>query len=64
MYGVVRMWNYRLWSSWWSDRLALQKFAEQVRVVAEQAMIDNMQISVGYVPITTEAEAGRNLVEK
>ena len=64
MYGVVRMWNYWLWSSWWSDRLALQKFAEQVRAVAEQAMIGNMQISVGYVPITTEAEAGKNLAEK
>ena len=39
-------------------------FADKVRGILEQAMIDGMQTFVGEVPITAEAVVGRSWAEK
>ena len=39
-------------------------FADEVRGIVEQAMIDGMQTFVGEVPITAEAVVGRSWAEK
>ena len=39
-------------------------FADQVRGIVEQAMIDGMQTFVSSVPITAEAVVGRSWAEK
>ena len=39
-------------------------FADRVRGIVEQAMIDGMQTFVSSVPITAEAVVGRSWAEK
>jgi DNA polymerase I-like protein with 3'-5' exonuclease and polymerase domains len=39
-------------------------FADQVRGIVEQAMIDGMQTFVSSVPITAEAVVGKSWAEK
>ena len=49
------------------DEVIVQKpppFADQVRVIVEQAMNDGLKTFVGEVPITAETVLGRSWAEK